>query len=197
MIQLRPVEGGTNACLYDFLPGWPHTTDPTVGKTPNAKGDWPSKSGSEAWILNEVRVSRLSLTVRLRYWFSLFCSLKIGELYAHAHDATDRDWIVMKKQPGQWLTRTPQYRFLATNRHTCHKFFQDAYTAVYWDAKNYIAQFGCVHAGNTEMNEANILFEFDVADNVRTPFLFSGSLTYTTYRTANCPPHRLGRCRLF
>ena len=169
----------------------------TAGKTPNTKEDWPSKSGSEAWVLNQVCVSRLLLTIRLRSQFPLSFLLKIGELYAHTHDAKGRDWLVMKKQPGRWLTRTSQYGPLATDPNTCPKFFRDAYTAVYWDAWNYIAQFGCIHAGKNEMNEANVLFEFDAADKVRpTPFPFYdvGHLLKLPTRTADCPPCRLGRC---
>lgn len=73
----------------------------------------------------------------------------------------------MKKQPGTWLTKTQPYEFFANDFDTCPWFFADAYRAVYDDAKNYIAEYGCIHAKGSEMNEANVLFEYDDKTRVR------------------------------
>lgn len=78
----------------------------------------------------------------------------------------------MKKQHGEWLSRTTQYGGIRPEDPTCPKFFQDVYRAVYLDAWTYISQFGCIHAKGIGMNEANVLLEFDEADHVRTFLLF-------------------------
>ncbi|KAF9645664.1 hypothetical protein BDM02DRAFT_3119805 [Thelephora ganbajun] len=49
----------------------------------------------------------------------------------------------------------------------CPAFFMDAYRAVYEDARDYIAAYGCIHAGGNEMNEGNVLFEYDANNHVR------------------------------
>lgn len=116
--------------------------------------------------------------------------IQIGELYAHRRDAMGRDWLVMKKQPGAWLTQTAQYANLAGNPATCPRFFVDVYIAVFNNARDYIAKYGCAHAGGTEMNEANVLFEYNNANQVLFfLFLRLGSLTHGI---GDCSPYRLG-----
>lgn len=76
----------------------------------------------------------------------------------------------MKKQPGAWLTQTAQYATFARNPATCPTFFMSAYRAVFEDAKNYTATYGCIHAGGIEMNDANVLFEYDTNNQVGSRF---------------------------
>ena len=64
----------------------------------------------------------------------------------------------MKQQPGVLLTKTSEYGDSVGNPDTCPNFFGSAYNAVYNDAKNYIAEYGCVHDGT---NGNNVLFEYD------------------------------------
>ena len=169
----------THAYMISFPGGPTRPVQPSVRRQMLRETGHPSlvrKLGSSTryvlvWLFQAARLRFLDSHHSIFY-------LKIGELYAHMHDVMERDWIVMKKQPGQWLTKTTQYKNLAPKVATCRKFFQDVYTAVYLNARNYLAQFGCAHAGKTEMNEANILLEFDGANHVRTSFLLlSGFLT--------------------
>ena len=63
--------------------------------------------------------------------------------------ADAKDWLVTKKQPGVWSTQTAQYATFAYNPTTCH-----ARTA-FEDAKNYIAQHGCIYVKGIEVNGGN------------------------------------------
>ena len=52
-------------------------------------------------------------------------------------------------------------RRLEEAKLSCRAFYESIYTVVYLDAKNHIAQFGCVHPQNAEISEANVLIEFN------------------------------------
>jgi len=90
---------------------------------------------------------------------------QIGELHAHETDSMGRDWAVMKMQPGKPLLDTQAYREidrkLEEARMSCRNFYESVYTAVYLDAKKYITEFGCIHRGNAQMGESNVLLEFN------------------------------------
>ena len=77
----------------------------------------------------------------------------------------DRDWVVMKAQPGKWLSKTQNYDEVAKKlneaTNICRDFYKSVYTAVYLDAKKYISDFGCIHPGEAEMGEGNVLIEFN------------------------------------
>ena len=70
----------------------------------------------------------------------------------------------MKAQPGKWLSNTQECvgirGGLDDAKLNCRLFFQSVYKAVYLDAKRYISEFGCVHHGDAEMGESNVLIEF-------------------------------------
>ena len=79
-------------------------------------------------------------------------STQVHELYAHALDGMNRDRLVMKMQPGKSLEVTQQYLDLGNhpNDRDCLDFFSRAYTALFEDAKNYIAQYAAFMAGRGE-----------------------------------------------
>ena len=85
----------------------------------------------------------------------------------------------MKAQPGKWLSETQEYigihSALDNAKSDCRLFFQSVYRAVYLDAKRYISEFGCIHHGNAEMGEANVLIEFTGNQVTSCYFLRCGS----------------------
>ena len=72
----------------------------------------------------------------------------------------------MKKQPGTRLKDTAQYARLAHDPATCPRFFVDVYIAVFNNTRDYIVKYGCAHGGTHEMNEGNVLFRYNDADQV-------------------------------
>ncbi|KAF9645662.1 hypothetical protein BDM02DRAFT_3271525 [Thelephora ganbajun] len=145
---LKYIDEGTNACICQFSPGWPFREGNTVGTTPlDPKVQWPPRPGSEEYNLHA-----------------------IYELYGHKRNASRRDRLTMKMQPGQKLSETPQYKTLGDNVTTCPGLFEAICQAVLEDAKGYIAEYGCIHAGDAEMNDGNVLFEFDAANKKPTAY---------------------------
>ena len=54
IVQLVRVEGGTNACVYRFAPGWPLKDTGLIGKTLQSRGTFGEGPGSEVDTLKQV-----------------------------------------------------------------------------------------------------------------------------------------------
>jgi hypothetical protein len=75
--------------------------------------------------------------------------------------AVEKDWIAVEKQLGHWLTWGTRYKCPAPRFLLAASSSRISTRSCIWGTQdNYIAQFGCAsHAGRSEMNEANALFE--------------------------------------
>jgi hypothetical protein len=127
--------------VHRFGPGWPWAGIGSIKKTLQPEGSFGEGPGSDIDTLGKVStlpLPTLAPTVVLIFW-------------GYELTTDRRDSRVPRGGAGS--------RKLEEAKLSCRTFYESVYTAAHLDAKNWIAQFGCIHLGNAEMSEANVLIE--------------------------------------
>ena len=194
--------------MHQFGPGWPWVGTGSIEKeTLQSEGSFNEDPGSESDTLMKVSTLpslTLALTVVLMEGYEPTTDRRV----VCPRERRCRRGIGLSRRRGRanaspGLKSTMKWdRKLEEAKLSCRTFCESVYTVVYLDAKNHIAQFGCIHLGDAEMSEANVLIEFNgnqvglfFADADRGTDEFVTHLSL--FLTASHPSCRLGQHGLF